>query len=181
MRIGINLFDFWSPGSRGEGVLNYIRGLLRGLAEVDQHNSYVVFLNRLNDHEFSWLPHNFERSVVRLDPRKRRNRVLWEQVLLPLQFRKRQLDLVHFPGGTSSILLLSKSVVTHHAANVAFYARNFRSHSIGLRQCYIAIMERLVIPRAARVITVSEFSRQELINRLRADPSRIAVVPHAAP
>jgi len=179
MRMGINLFDFWSPGSRGEGVLNYVRGLLRGLAKADRKNDYVLFLNSLNSHEFSWLPSNFEQSVVRLDPRKRCNRVLWEQVLLPFQFKKLRLDLVHFPGGTSSLLLLSKSVVTHHAANVAFYADNFPSHSIGVKQCYIQAMERLVVPHAAMVITVSQFSKQELINRLHADPAKIAVIPHA--
>ena len=30
MRIGINLFEFVPPGARGAGVLNYMKGLIRG-------------------------------------------------------------------------------------------------------------------------------------------------------
>ena len=67
MRVGINLFDFWSPGSRGEGVLNYVRGLVEGLAQVDHENEYVLFLNSLNHDEFSHLPARFKGIVATLD------------------------------------------------------------------------------------------------------------------
>src|SRR5690349_13729687 len=98
MRIGINLFDLFSPGSRGEGVLNYVRGLLRGLAEIDRDNTYLLFLNRLNQSEFRDLPANFEKILVSLNPHKKWARALWEQVLLPVQAMRRHLDVVHSPS-----------------------------------------------------------------------------------
>ncbi len=176
MRVGINLFDFWSPGSRGEGVLNYVRGLVEGLAQVDHENEYVLFLNSLNHDEFSHLPARFKGIVATLDPRKRRNRVLWEQVLLPLSFKKYGLDLIHFPGGTASLMLLRKGVVTYHAANVAYYAKHFRAHTIGIKQFYVGAMEKAVTPRAARIITDSQFSKHDMVQQLGIREAKIDVV-----
>jgi glycosyltransferase involved in cell wall biosynthesis len=176
MRIGINLFDFWSPGSRGEGVLNYVRGLTHGLSQLDPNNEYVLFVNELNRREFENLSPRFRCLTVKLDPRKKHNRVFWEQALLPFEFKKNKLDVIHFPGGTASLALLRNTVVTYHAANVAFYAGSFRKHAFGLKQFYISAMEKLITPRAAQLITDSEFSKRDMVEKLGVSPNKIRVV-----
>ncbi len=182
MRVGVNLFEFFSPGSRGEGVLNYVRGLLRGLSEIDHNNTYILFLNRLNREEFPRSCKTFEHFVVPLDPRKKWARVLWEQVFLPVYIRKFRLDVIHCPSGTASVLPLRKCVVTYHAANVFFYYNSqFKKHALGLKQIYIAAMERFVISRAAAIITDSHYSKQDMINQLKVKAAKIGVVHLTVP
>jgi glycosyltransferase involved in cell wall biosynthesis len=182
VRIGINLFEFFSPGSRGEGVLNYARGLVKALSEIDQENSYVLFLNRMNCEEFSMGARAERHFVVPLDPRKRWARVLWEQVCLPFYARKYRLDVVHCPGGAASVRPLRKCVVTYHAANIFFYYNgNFRNYAMGWKQLYMAAVERFVISKAAAIITDSEYSKHDIIKQLRAHPSKVEVVHLTVP
>ena len=73
-------------------------------------------------------------------------------------------------------MLLRKGVVTYHAANVAYYAKHFRAHTIGIKQFYVGAMEKAVTPRAARIITDSQFSKRDMVQQLGIREAKIDVV-----
>jgi glycosyltransferase involved in cell wall biosynthesis len=94
----------------------------------------------------------------------------WEQAALPV--RARGLRALLCPANLAPVAFPRSIVVIHDAAPLrhpGWYSRTY------------AAWQRRVLPavarRAAHVITVSEFSRAELVELLGLRPDRIAVVP----
>lgn len=96
---------------------------------------------------------------------------LWEQAFLPL--RARRARLLYCPANLAPVSSRRNVVLIHDLAPLrhpAWYSRTFTSY-----QRYLL---PLLARRARRVITPSEFSRQELADGLDLDPERVSVVPN---
>ncbi len=94
----------------------------------------------------------------------------WEQALLPL--RAARAALLYSPANLAPVLFGGNVVVIHDAAAL----RHPEAYTPG----YVAYQRRLLpaIARRARlVITVSEFSKGELVELLDVDPAKVAVIP----
>ena len=94
----------------------------------------------------------------------------WEQGALPALARRAPLLLN--PANTAPLAFARNVVVIHDAAALrepAWYSR-----------LYVA-WQRALLPalarRAVHLVTVSQFSRHELIDLLNADPAKITVIP----
>lgn len=96
----------------------------------------------------------------------------WEQVALPLLARRRGASLVLCPANTAPLAGIATAVVVHDAAAL--------HHPEWYSPLY-ARYQRMLIPRvvagAQHLVTVSAFSKDELVRCAGADPSRVAVVP----
>ncbi len=95
---------------------------------------------------------------------------IWEQALLPVEARA--CELVYSPANLAPVISARNVIVIHDLAALA--------HPESYSRLYVEYQRRLLpaIARRARlVITVSEFSRRELIERLGVEPGRIEVVP----
>lgn len=114
-----------------------------------------------------------ERYRVISPPRKLAHRAghAWEQAALPLLARDAQL--IYSPANLAPLASRRNVVVIHDVAALR--------HPEWYRPAYVRY-QRALLPRIARrarlVITVSEFSKNELVEVLGADPARIAVVPN---
>jgi glycosyltransferase involved in cell wall biosynthesis len=95
---------------------------------------------------------------------------LWEQLALPLETARTRL--IYSPANLAPVLSRRNVVVIHDAAALRYpdaYSRQ-----------YVAYQRRLLpaIARRARlVITVSHFSRQELVELLDVPEDKVAVIP----
>jgi glycosyltransferase involved in cell wall biosynthesis len=98
----------------------------------------------------------------------------WEQFRLPPAVRADLPDVFFSPAYTAPAKLSIPLVVTIHDLSFAAHPEWFR-RSEGMRL-------RVLAGRAARkahaVLTVSEFSRRELIEQFHVDADRIHVIPH---
>ncbi|MGH9256619.1 MAG: glycosyltransferase family 4 protein [Vicinamibacterales bacterium] len=96
---------------------------------------------------------------------------LWEQLTLPALVRQARADVLFAPAYTGPLLCPVPMVVAIH--DVSFAARPdwFRRRE-GLRR---RILSRLSARRAARVLTISQFSKREIERRLGIDAARIEV------
>ena len=95
----------------------------------------------------------------------------WEQTVLPRQ--KEKHEILFSPCNTGPVFL-SKQVVTIHDVVPIDRPEWF---SKGKAALYRFVTPRLV-RRAARLITISEYSKQRLIECLGADEQRISVIPN---
>jgi glycosyltransferase involved in cell wall biosynthesis len=95
----------------------------------------------------------------------------WEQVALPAVALARRAPLVLHPANAAPVLLGRNVVVVHDAA-----ALREPSWYSGAYAAWQRAMLPVVVRRARHVVTVSEFSRDELIELAGADPARISVV-----
>jgi glycosyltransferase involved in cell wall biosynthesis len=96
---------------------------------------------------------------------------LWEQAFLPL--RARRARILYCPANLAPVSSRRNVVLIHDLAPLrhpGWYSRTFTSY-----QRYLL---PLLARRARRVITPSEFSRQELADGLDLDPERVSVVPN---
>jgi len=95
---------------------------------------------------------------------------LWEQSVLPLQGAR--CGLLYSPANLAPVVSRRNVLVLHDAAAL----RHPESYS----RPYVAY-QRMILPRLARrarlLITVSDFSKGELIELLGSSPERIVVIP----
>lgn len=175
IKIGISLL-WLLPGYTG--LETYARGLLAGLAQVDFRNRYVLFTNPLNHMTFDSLPERFSRRLCGLPLR---SRVAWriaEQLLLPSYAASEDLDIVHCPDDMMPLPPRSsyRTVVTIHDVNFHSFADRIPRSVSRLCESWV----RRSADRADAIITVSEFSRREIILGLAIPAARVSVI-HNAP
>jgi glycosyltransferase involved in cell wall biosynthesis len=95
----------------------------------------------------------------------------WEQVALPAAAAARRAPLVLNPANTAPLALRRNVVVVHDAAALREPAWYSAAYATWQR----AVLP-LVVRRARHIVTVSEFSREELVRLAGADPARITVI-----
>src|SRR5438067_5101114 len=165
MRIGIDARELCG---RPTGVGRYLAGLLQEWATG----------GRACSHEFVlYAP---EPISLPLDARKFRTRVVagapgtwWEQVKLPREARADNLDVWFAPGYTAPLRLAVPVVVAIHDLSFVAHPEWFGVRE-GARRRW---MVRHTAHAAAAVITISQFSRGELVERLDVPAGRITVIP----
>ncbi len=173
MLIALNLL-YLIPGVVG-GTETYARALIHALAEEDKDNEYVVYLSReAADIDVTPGP-NFRRVVCPVVAMQRALRYGWEQGILPLQLLRERPALVHSMGYVSPLAATCPQVVTVHDVN--YIGHKGRRTAIG-RRAFQFFVEQTV-KRADKVITVSEFSRSEIISHMQVSPEKVKVV-HSA-
>jgi len=94
----------------------------------------------------------------------------WEQLALPLL--SRGCRLIYSPANLAPVASARNVVVIHDAAPM----RHPEAYSGPYRAYHRALLAVLVL-RACLLVTVSEFSRRELVEVLGADPGRVRVIP----
>ncbi|MHB8909196.1 MAG: glycosyltransferase family 4 protein [Syntrophales bacterium] len=169
MNIGINLL-YLLPGVVG-GTETYAAGLLHGLAEIDQRNEYVVFVNRESE---NWpLPQagNFTRVVCPVRANGRVSRYFFEQVRLPRLLARCHIDVVHSLGYVGPLVAPCPSVVTIHDLNYI----TLRNIMPGVRRTALRYFSMQSARRADQVITISGFSKGEICRTIKLDPGKITV------
>jgi glycosyltransferase involved in cell wall biosynthesis len=118
---------------------------------------------------------NPERYVV-VGPRPRARRRLaaqtWEQVALPALARRAGAALVFSPANLAPLAWRRNVLVMHDAAVLREPDAYSRAYVLWHRWFGLAAARR-----ALAVITVSEFSRGELVSLANLDPARVHVVP----
>ena len=166
MRIGIDarkLRDF--------GIGTYVRNLLRQLGRQESRHEYVVFC-REQDWETVEECGPCFRPVVESAP----NYSIAEQFALPLDLRRETVDLFHAPHYVLPLLTTCRSVVTiHDCIHLRFpqYLPNRIGYAYARAQMWTATH------KAARVMTVSEASKRDIMRYFRVPESRIDVIYNA--
>jgi glycosyltransferase involved in cell wall biosynthesis len=97
----------------------------------------------------------------------------WEQTHLRRAVRRDALDVFFAPAYTAPLGLTVPLAVTIHDISFVAHPEWFRARE-GFRRRWLT---RRAAHTAAVVFTDSQFSRKELEQRLRVDPSRVRVIP----
>jgi glycosyltransferase involved in cell wall biosynthesis len=166
MRVALNL-SFVAPGETG-GMEIYARELARALAGRDDVE-LVLLGNRLLDHDWP----NVARIVMPVDPRRRVEWVLGDQVHAPRAAVRAGADVVHSLASTGPAAGRVVRVTTIHDLNYKIVPE---SH-FGL----LGLGMRVLVPAAARrshrVIVDAASTRADLVRHLRVPATKIDVAP----
>ncbi|MGC9048987.1 MAG: glycosyltransferase family 4 protein [Patescibacteria group bacterium] len=175
MRIGI---DARLYGPLDKGIGRYTQKIIQQLEELDRQNEYFIFLRPAGFELAEELKPNLHKILADYPPYS-----LKEQISLPLKLKKYRLDLVHFPHFNVPIFYSGKFVITIHdlihrqfnlRATTRFWPFYF------LKYLFSQLITFLAIKRATRILTVSEFVKNQIIGYYKINPNKIIVTYEAA-
>jgi glycosyltransferase involved in cell wall biosynthesis len=177
MHIGLNAITMY-PGAIG-GMETYFRKLLHWLQKIDSTNKYTVIYNQgyaadlpLSNPAFSMKTYHYEkksfnwyvrgvlRNTLNIDP-------------VRTQFRQLGLDLIHHPFNVLNPVSSGiPSVLTINDIQHEYYPEFFAAGDLHKRRtlCKPSAEE------AARIITISDFTRRCVIEKYGINAGKIEVV-----
>lgn len=97
----------------------------------------------------------------------------WEQARLPRAVAADDIDVFFAPGYTFALRLAVPTVVAIHDISFVAHPEWFGARE-GLRRRWLTTQSAT---HARTIITISEFSRREIIERLNVAPNRVLVIP----
>jgi len=176
MRIGIDA-RFYGPVGKGLGryTQEVVDNIIRIVgAEAGAPFHYVVFLSPDNFDEFTASGPNI--SKVRLSCRW----YSWsEQFVLPYHIWRARLDLVHFPHFNVPLFTPAPFVVTIHDLILTHFptvrATTLHPAWYALKNLAYRLVIRVALRRARKIITVSQFTKSDLIKKFLVPAEKIVV------
>ena len=178
MHIGI---DAHAIGAQQGGNETYIRGLIRALAAIDDQNRYTIYLAEADAaaewrETFARRHPNFEvQSLPKPTPLVR------VPVFLTYELRHHPVDVLHVQYTAPPFCPIPVVATIHDLAFEHLPETFTRRGSLQLK-----LTVRRTAQKAARIATVSEYSRQDLLRTYKLPPEKVAVTyngvePHFTP
>lgn len=171
MHIGIDA-RMYGPNNRGIG--RYIQRLIEGLARIDDNNRYTLFMTKKSMENF--VVPNGKFKIVCAD-------IAWyglkEQILMPWFIKKNKVDIMHWPHINVPYFCPVPYVVTVHDLIVWHFpdsrATTLPTWKYNIKLwAYKKIMTR-AIARAKKVITISQFTKRDIIKQFKTKDNKITV------
>lgn len=162
MKIGI---DYRLAVNSHRGMGRYIREILNELLKIDTENQYFLYVDKGIDLEMN------NKNVI-IKKIKSLNYIYFEQIILPIEAKKDKLDILWSPANTFPIFLYKKIKLFTTIHDLIFMDENIEK-SNNFYQKIGRIYRKFIVKNFSKKInicfTVSEFSKQEIKNRLNID------------
>lgn len=168
MRIG---YDVTPVGERMSGVGTYTLQLLLGMAGAEAGHEFLLLSNR-PDHQGRLAALPALRDAWAPYP----SRMLWMQLALPRHLAALGAEICHYPNSIAPLRSPCPYVLTIHDMTLS----TMPGHHPLRKRLLVAPLIPLVARRAARVITVSEQARRDIVRLLRVPAERVTVISEAA-
>ena len=154
------------------GVATYVRNVVRALSQLDRDDHFLLIGAQERRREFGELPANFKQIAFTRDPSSPRYYLDFRSIV-----RRFACDVVHVPYlGWRPLLVPCPYVLTVHDLLVFF---PWRSNGKGLTREARLWSTRRTLAKAARILAVSQFTRNELVRLHGVPAERISVVHNA--
>lgn len=171
MDIGI---DARMYGIKNRGIGRYLERLLEHLAEINDNNRYTVFVGSEAAGGMKLPAGKFR--VVKAD-------IPWygwrEQILLPRLIRAAGVDLMHFPHWNVPYFCPKPYAVTIHDLLLLHFpderATALPQWKYRLKLKAARVLLRRAVQKAKRIITISQFTKRDIIRHLGAKAEKITV------
>jgi len=167
MRVGIDAREL---AGQVTGVGRYLDGLLAEWAStgIAARHHLVLYAPSALSQQYS----GFDVRVLPGAPG-----TWWQQTTLASALRRDALDVFFAPQYTAPILINVPTVLVIYDVSFAAHPEWFRT----LEGVRLRTLARLSAAAAREIVTISEFSRQEIAEHLRVDVRRIHVIPPGIP
>ena len=167
MRIGID-----ARVSRHTGIREYVRNLIKNLRKIDRSNQYVIFLNTEDFPDYSLEHSGFKHRII-----SSKAFTISEQVEIPFFARLERLDIYHSPHFLLPLLNSCRNVVTIHDLIPKFFSEELSSF---MAKIYYDFMLKAAMKNAAKILTVSDCTKKDLIEIFDIPDRKIKVTYEAA-
>lgn len=164
MNIGIDV-SLLKINLAGMGV--YVKEMIEKFSSLDNENHYFLFTNADFLCEIS-VGANFEVVKNKVKPH-----ILWLKVVLPFLLKKNKIDVFWQPDHILPIKVKGiKYYVTIHDLS------GYKLQNVALKK--VEIVSKLFMKKtckdASKIITISEYTKRDIIDCLSVDPEKIEVI-----
>ncbi len=170
-RIGLDFREAFRENPRGIGL--YCRHLMREFGALGPDLDLILFHERELPGDMPEIPDSMRPQRLGITGGRFH---LWERLALPLRLRSEGVDLYHGTYNTLPPRLplpgQPKLVVTLHDILVTWMAEDLQDPFVR----YARKVTKRVVRQADAILTVSEFSKQDILQRYPCDPAKIHVV-----
>ncbi len=147
------------------GVQRYAREIVNEIVPIAGQEQVVLLAPKGAPANFAGL--NVHRSALRIQGQ------LWEQMILPFMTKGIGADILWSPGNIGPIMV-SRQVLTIHDAAVFAHPEGYNPLFSKWYRTNLPILAK----RVDKIITVSDFSRREIIRYLNIPQVKVVVVPN---
>lgn len=168
MRVGVNTRVLLS--SRMEGVCRYMHETLRRMVFNNPDTEFVFFFDRPYDEMFVYADNV---TPVVLSP-PARHAVLfyyWFEWVIPKALKKHKIDVFYSPDTYLSLKTKVPTVLVTH--DIAYH--HYPEHLPWINRKYYEYFFPRFHKKAAQILAVSEFTRQDVIKAYDLDSKRVEV------
>lgn len=171
MNIGI-VSSFIDEKSGGIGV--YTENLVKKLNEIDFHNNYFLIHYARSTRDIY-----LDNSEIIIPQKSFLNHMpgsysFWRYYTLPKELKKYKLDVIHDPYelGPLSFSNPAAKIITIHDLTPLLFPEHFKSADVWLHR----LLFSKTIKNVDKIITVSEYSKKDIIEHINAPEDKIEVV-----
>jgi glycosyltransferase involved in cell wall biosynthesis len=174
MRIGIEAQRLFRPHKHG--MDRVALELIKSLQIIDQQNEYFIFVKPDKDNRVIKPTKNFKIIEVSGGPYP-----IWEQIKLPKLIKDYKCDILHCTGNTAPLKLKIPLIVTLHdiifkegsifkliSSNASWYQK--------IGNLYRRIIVEKVVKKSHRIITVSNFEKNNIANNFKVDGKNLRAI-----
>ena len=172
-RIAINT-RFLLPGKL-EGFGWYTYELTKRITEQHPEHEFFLFFDRQVDQSFVF-GKNVTTIVLSPPARHPFLFILWFELLIPRALKKYKIDLFFSPDGFLSLKTSIPQIGTIH--DISF--EHFPHDIPRLPRWYLKKYFPLFAKKATHILTVSEFSKEDICNRYKIETSKITAIWNGA-
>lgn len=172
MRIGIEVQRIFREKKHGMEVVAL--ELIREIQKLDHQNEYILYAKKDADEKCISETNNFRIHTLPSRPYP-----LWEQFTLPIAVKADKLDFLHSTCNTSAINLPVPLILTLHDI---IYLENTDFKGTAY-QNFGNLYRKMIVPRIVAqsqvIITVSDFERQVILNKMKLPEDKVKVIYNA--
>jgi len=148
------------------GIARYTYNLADRLTRMDPKNEYILLVG--NDCLTGFAG---DRPDCRLEHIRSKFISMAEQVELPKVLKSLKADLFHSPSFAAPLFCPCRLIMTVHDVNHMVFPQYYGR----IHQLYYRHIVRPAVRKAQKILTVSQFSRNEIINFLGVSPEKMIV------
>lgn len=166
MVIGIDASRANTPDRTGTEWYSYY--LLREFSLAAKDHQFVLYTREPLQEDMRAIARHMQVRTLRWPPRR-----FWTQIRLSAEMLRHAPDVLFVPAHTIPIVHPPRTVTTLHDVGFERYPHLYGRFELS----YHRWAARFALRHARHVITISEFSKREIVATIGVDPDRITVIP----
>lgn len=177
MRVVIDFFKLIKGDGKSIGIYNVGFNVITNISRLCRDNNVELYVlcNSINKKDFEGVDVRLI-EITNLNPRNKIHCVYWELFGVNKKLEEISADVVLFPRGFISINCPVKCIALIHDMIPFYYNEFHKGYFNRLENFYIMNRLKYSAEHADEIITVSEFSKNEIVKYSRIDESRIKVI-----
>lgn len=167
--IAVNTRYWLADGLEGYGY--FVKEIAQRLAVSQPDHQFHFLFDRPYDESITFAP-NVTPHVLSPQVRHPLQWKFWYDVKLPLLLRKIKADVFFSPDGQCSLTTRVPQVIAVHDLG-------FLHHPEAYKKAHVLYLKRYMpafLRKARRIVTVSQFSKKDIVEQYKTAPEKISVV-----